>query len=147
MIVLDTSIYVDALFIYDEQRSQVAKNLFRFIQEVGLRVIEPEILKIELISQLVRRIDEREAFKIYDSIISRIEVVNLEELKELAFLIASKTGCRAIDSYFIATAKLTNSILITNDKIMAINAKKYGIEAYYLIEEFENVIKRLKELK
>ena len=58
---------------------------------------------------------------------------------------ASETGCRAIDAYFIATAKLTNSVLITNDRIMATNAKKYGVEAYYLIEEFNNARERLRE--
>ena len=45
--------------------------------------------------------------------------------------------------YFIATAKLTNSILITNDRIMSTNAKKYGVEAYYLIEEFNDAKERL----
>ena len=59
---------------------------------------------------------------------------------------AIKTGSRAADAYFIATAKLTNSILITNDKIMARNAKKAGIESYYLIEEFGKAVKRLKEI-
>jgi hypothetical protein len=55
-----------------------------------------------------------------------------------------ETGCRAIDAYFIATAKLANSTLITNDRIMAENARKAGIEAYYLLEEFEKVKKRLQ---
>ncbi len=36
----------------------------------------------------------------------------------LAFEVAIKTSSRAADAYFIATVKLTNSILITNDKIM-----------------------------
>jgi len=30
---------------------------------------------------------------------------------------------------------------------MAKNTKKYGTETYYLIEEFDSVIKRLKELE
>jgi hypothetical protein len=30
---------------------------------------------------------------------------------------------------------------------MANNAKKYGIEAYYLIEEFDKAINRIKELQ
>ena len=57
-----------------------------------------------------------------------------------------KTHCRAVDSYFIATAKITNSILITNDKVMANNAKEYGIEAYYLTEEFDKALERLEKL-
>jgi len=30
---------------------------------------------------------------------------------------------------------------------MAKNAKKYGIKAYYLIEEFDKAVERLKEIK
>jgi predicted nucleic acid-binding protein len=36
---------------------------------------------------------------------------------------------------------LLPKILITNDKIMADNAEKCGVAAYYLIEEFEKVLK------
>ena len=52
---------------------------------------------------------------------------------------------RAVDLYYITTSELTGSILITNDKIMADNAEKCGIEAYYLIEEFEKVLKRIRD--
>ncbi len=96
---------------------------------------------------MVRRTKKDEAFKIYSPIINKVNIVNVEKLRELAFSIASETGCRAVDAYFIATAKLTNSILITNDKVMANNAKKAGIEAYYLIEEFDNAVERLKEIR
>lgn len=147
MIVVDTSVYIDALFIFDEHRYELVKNFFRIVQNKGLKVVKPEVLKIELIGQLVRRTKKDEAFKIYNSIISRVDIVNVEKLRELAFSIASETGCRAIDAYFIATAKLTNSILITNDKVMAKNAKKANIDAYYLIEEFDNAINRIKELQ
>jgi len=113
---------------------------------VGLIVVVPEVFKVELIGQLVRRMKKEEAFKVYDSVMSNVNVVSIERIRETAFSVASETGCRAIDAYFIATAKVTNSILITNDRIMAKNAKKYSIEAYYLIEEFDNAMKRLKNL-
>ena len=64
-----------------------------------------------------------------------------------AFGIAEQAHPRAADAYFIAAAKLTNSILITNDRIMANNARKAGIEVYYLIEDFDEALKRLKEIK
>lgn len=88
--------------------------------------------------------------------ITRLEVIELtsdlillseDVLFEEAFKIAETVHSRASDVYFIATAKLTNSILITNDKIMNENAKKYGVESYYLIEEYEKVEKRIKEMK
>ena len=40
---------------------------------------------------------------------------------------------------------LLPKILITNDKIMADNAEKCGIEAYYLIEEFEKALKGIDD--
>lgn len=62
-----------------------------------------------------------------------LKVKLVENPNELAFLISLKTGCRAIDSYFIATAKMTDSTLVSNDKVMVKNAKKVGINAYYLL--------------
>jgi len=64
---------------------------------------------------------------------------------DLAFEVAIKTSSRAADAYFIATAKLTDSILVTNDKIMVKNAKRAGVKAYYLIEEFNEVVKVIKK--
>jgi predicted nucleic acid-binding protein len=54
MIVIDTSVYIDALFVFDEHRYELVKNFFRIVQNEGLKVVEPEVLKIELIGQLVR---------------------------------------------------------------------------------------------
>ena len=68
----------------------------------------------------------------------------VENPNELAFLISLKTGCRAIDSYFIATAKITDSTLVSNNKIMVKNAKKFGINAYYLLEQQEDILKLIE---
>lgn len=147
MIIIDTSVFIDGIFIFDDRRCKIAEDVFRVIQSKGLSVVVPEVFRIELIGQLVRRMRKEDALNIYNEIASRIEVINIENLRELAFSIAYDTGCRAVDSYFIATAKITSSILITNDKVMASNARKAGVEAYFLIEEFDRAIKRLNEMK
>jgi len=147
MIIIDTSVFIDGIFKFDENRHKIAKEVFRVIQSRGLSVAVPEVFRIELIGQLVRRMGKEDALKMYNEIISRVKVITVEKLRELAFSIAYDTGCRAIDSYFIATAKLTNSILITNDRIMTNNAKKAYIESYYLIEDFNKPINRIKELQ
>ncbi len=146
MTVVDTSVFVDALFRFNEERSSIASKTFEVLQERGITILEPEIFKMELIGQLVRRIPKREAVVIYEEIVSKVNIIEFKVLNEVAFSICFETGCRAIDAYFIATAKLTNSILITNDRIMAVNAKKAGIEAYYLLEEFDAAMRRLSEL-
>ena len=38
-------------------------------------------------------------------------------------------------------------MLVSNDRLMIRNSRKAGIEAYYLLEEYEAALNRLKELK
>ena len=83
----------------------------------------------------------------YDFVLENFNLIDESPILDEILKVCKNTGCRAVDAYFIATAKLTNSILITNDRIMANNAKNYGIEAYYLIEEFDNAVERLKEIR
>jgi len=147
MIVLDTSIFTDFLVKFDENRHKIAKNLLNMISEQDFVVFEPFLFDVELCGILRRKFEESKVLEIINIFKEKVENIEEKELHNIAFDIALKTKCRAIDSYFIATAKLTNSILITNDKIMNENAKKYGVESYYLIEEYEEVEKRIKELK
>ncbi|MDI9643296.1 MAG: type II toxin-antitoxin system VapC family toxin, partial [Archaeoglobales archaeon] len=105
----------------------------------------PRVFRVELTGALARRFDKSDVSNFIEEIMSK--VVLIDNPDEIAYQIALNTGCRAIDAYFIATAKLTNSILITNDRIMAENAKKYGIEAYYLIDEFDKAIERISGFK
>ena len=142
MIVIDTSVLVDYIFEEDTTRNNIAKETLKLLKE--LRVLAPKILLVEFVS-VARRLG---------MVISKLDVVRLtadfvllpeDMIFDEAFKIAERVHPRAADAYFIATAKLTNSILITNDRIMAKNAKKSGIEAYYLIEEFDELLERIKE--
>ena len=142
MITVDTSIFIDLLFEYDSNRTLKAEEVLGIILEKGLEIINPTAFKVELAGVLTRRMQIDKALEIIKSIILS-EIKLIPNPDELAFDVALKTGSRATDAYFIATAKLTNTILITNDRMMAINAKKYGVEAYYLIEEFDIAKKRL----
>jgi len=54
-LVIDVSVFIDRLFIYSEERSEIARNLFRYIDDKGLSIFEPQVFGVELISQLVRR--------------------------------------------------------------------------------------------
>ena len=141
MVIIDTSVLLD-LFLEDEERRERAEELMKAVKTV---IYEPKVFKIELAGTLSRRFRRDDVLSFIDEILTKVSLVDNPE--ELAFQIALDTGCRAIDSYFIATAKLTHSILITNDKVMAKNAKKAGIEAYYLIEEFDKALERIKKLQ
>jgi len=132
---VDTSIFADFIFEFDENRTSAAEKV---LSEIKGRILNPKVFKVEMTCILSRRFHSEIVEKIISEILE--DVALIENPDEVAL----KTGSRAIDAYFIATAKLTNSILITNDRIMAENAKKAGIEAYYLLEEFEEVKRRLQ---
>ncbi|MDI9642993.1 MAG: type II toxin-antitoxin system VapC family toxin [Archaeoglobales archaeon] len=142
MIVLDTSIFVDYLFEKNEKRKEIARKMLGQLE--GKEVAVPKVFLIELISigrRLGFKIKKEDVLEFY----SELTFVGEEEIIEILFDVAETVHPRAIDAYFIATAKLTNSILITNDRIMAENAKRYGIEAYYLLEEFDKAIDKISK--
>ena len=62
----------------------------------------------------------------------------------IAFSIAFETGSRAIDAFYIGAAKIKNAILVSTDKIQVESARKFGVEAYYLLEEFDRVKEKIK---
>ncbi|MBC8522278.1 MAG: type II toxin-antitoxin system VapC family toxin [Methanomicrobia archaeon] len=139
MIVVDTSVFLDELFKFDQKRHEKARIFFRLIQERDILILEPEIFKVEIIGQLVRRMERDEATIVYESIVKRLEFVKTKDLDGIAFSIAFETGSRAIDSFYIAASKIKNAILVSNDKIQVESARKFGVEAYCLLEEFEKV--------
>lgn len=74
------------------------------------------------------------------------KVVVVDEISyDLLLDIALSTGCRAIDSYYIASTDMASAILVSADKIMVRNARKYGIEAYYIYEpnEYDALISKI----
>lgn len=144
MIVVDTSVFLDELFKFDQKRHDKARILFRLIEDKEVLILEPEIFRVELIGQLVRRMKKDEATVLYESIVERLEFIKAKDLGGVAFSIAFETGSRAIDASFIAAAKIGFSHLISNDKTQVESARKFGVEAYYILEEFENVKEMMK---
>lgn len=141
MIVVDTSIFIDLIFEYNEKRTSDAETFFNFVQDTNMKQFEPNIFKIELISQLSRRLKENEGLKVYNKFIEGIEFTTTAEIFDLAFDIGFHSGARAIDTLYIATAKLKNSVLISNDKVQVQNAKNSNIIAFYLIDELDKALK------
>lgn len=141
MIVLDTSVWFD-LFSSGE-RKEKAERLVHVLEEKKTPILEPFIFKIEFSALLSRKYRRDYVLELVQSITDK--VILLPNPDRLALGVALDTGCRAVDSYFIALAKLTDFILIKNDKPMTNNAKKLNIRTYYLIQEFEEAIKVIEE--
>ena len=70
-------------------------------------------------------------------------LIETKDLDGIAFSTAFETGSRAIDAFYIAAAEIKNAILVSNDKIQVESARKFGVEAYYLLEEFDRVKEKI----
>ncbi len=135
-LVVDVSIFIDRLFVYSEERSLRARNLFKLIDEKDINIFEPQVFGIELASQLIRRKPQTVARKLYDEIMDKVIVVDDIDY-DLLLDIAMSTACRAIDTYYIAVSNLLSGILVSADRIMVNNARKYRVEAYYIHNPYD----------
>ncbi len=146
-LVVDVSVFIDRLFIYDENRSNRARRLFKLIDEKGLSIFEPQVFGIELASQLVRRRPRTIAERLYNEIMDKVIVVDEIEY-DLLIDIALLTACRAIDTFYIATASIISAILVSADKVMINNARRYRIEAYYIhdINDYNTLLSRINQI-
>ncbi len=146
-LVVDVSVFIDRLFIYDEERSNRVRSLFKLIDKKSLNIFEPQVFGIELASQLVRRKPKNLAEKLYNEIMDKVVVVDIIEY-DLLLDIALSTACRAIDAFYIAVASVISAILVSADKVMVNNARKYGLEAYYIhnLNDYNALVQELTKL-
>ena len=144
MIVVDNSVFIDLIFEYNRERTAQSDAFFGILEVNEIPLLEPEVFKIELIGQLVRRMQRDSALKVAEEFFSGINFIGNSELYDVAFSIAFETGSRAIDSFYIGAAKLKDALLVSNDKLQVESAEKFGVEVYYLLDEFEKVKERLQ---
>jgi len=144
MVTLDTSILADLFLPVEEERKVKVKEIMGIVEGRDMEIYNPKIFVIEFMSILRRFLPKEMVENLQLS--GKMNFLEENEIFEIAREIALQIHPRAVDTYFIATAKLTDSILISNDKTMIDNSREAGIEAYYLIEEHDRAVKRLKEL-
>ncbi|WP_054839720.1 PIN domain-containing protein [Thermococcus sp. JCM 11816] len=138
MIVVDTSLFVDYLFEGNEERYQKASKILESIE--GLTVFEPKVFLVEMMA-VSKRLGINISTSDLEELTADFTFISEDAILREALDVAASVHPRAIDSYFIATAKVTNSVLLSSDRRMCINAKKYGVEAYYVLEELEEALK------
>ena len=147
MIVVDASIFIDLIFEYNSERTHSAEELFSILEENGLQIVEPDLFKIELTGQIARRMKKDMASKVCDEIFQKLVFIDTYRTFDKALSIALKTGSRAADSFYIATAIVEETILISNDRFQIGSSKESGIEVYNLLENKELIKKRVLETK
>jgi len=144
-VTLDTSVLADLFLPVEEGRKVRAKGIIEIAEEREVVIYNPKIFIIEFLSVL-RRFLSKEMVESALQLSRNINLFDESEIFEVARELSLEVHPRAIDAYFIAAAKLTDPILISNDKTMVNNSRKAGIEAYYLIEEHDRVVGRLREI-
>jgi len=144
VIVIDASVLIDALFSKEQKRYEKAVNLLKQVE--GMPLYAPRVLEVELVA-VARRLGYKTKREKLLQLTRKFNLLGEEKIFNLALYVADKIHPRAIDAYYIATAILTDSIIIANDRILVSNSKRAGMEAFYLIEEYNTVIERIKELK
>jgi len=146
MIVIDASVFIDLLFEYDSERTCCAEEVLSTIEENDLTIIEPDIFKVELIGQISRRTSKGKALKVCEEIFAELIFIETSKIYDEAFSIALKTGSRASDAFYIASAMADRAILISNDKYQVKSADRSGIKAYNLLYDMQLVNNCLLEM-
>lgn len=141
MIVVDASVFID-FYSEDENRKSIASSILSYAEKFV--IYEPKLFIIELLCVLSRK--RKDALEIVREIRSKIVEVKEEEIFDTAYDLAPVVRGRAADLYYIATARLTGSILISSDQIQVKNAKRANIEAYYTLKETDKLLEKLKQM-
>ena len=138
MLVVDTSAFIDSILTVrgKEDRNRLARGAISAAEAKGIPLLMPRLGVVESIS-LVKRLTGKDGA--VDLIMEYIEAKILQVSEDWIFddakTISRKIHPRAADSYFIATAKKFNAILISSDKDMVTRARKMGIRAFYVLDE------------
>ncbi|WP_297064822.1 type II toxin-antitoxin system VapC family toxin [Thermococcus sp.] len=138
MLVVDTSAFIDSIIPVKgkEDRNRLARRAISAAEASGIPVLMPRLGVVETISLVKRLTGKEEAVDLtVEYLEAKVLQVSEDWIFEDAKTIARKIHPRAADSYFIATAKKFNAILISSDKDMVAHAKKMGIKAFYILDE------------
>ena len=141
---LDTTILAKGIFpprrrkrdqIYEEQFKlhTIAKSVIKRVEDKEFIMNVPSIGIIEIAAVGARLTGkEQRGTEASGYVKEHGNIIYDTDFLDEAVKIASKTKISGFDSVFIACAKITDSVLITDDKKMHDAALKIGIEAKFL---------------
>ncbi|ASJ08069.1 nucleotide-binding protein [Thermococcus siculi] len=114
------------------------------IEERGIETHAPAVIIVE-VAGVIRRItgDEYRASLAGDTLENSFILHYDSEILEKAREVATITGASGFDAYFIATARLLNLPLITDDKGMHLRARELGVDSLLVRESTPEMIENL----
>jgi len=159
-VVLDTSVIVKAVlkpgkwlprsvFERELETHRKSRLLTRLLNEKGVEVLIPFAALVEVAGVLTRLASRDLAMKVVESLRTtrRYRIVYEDEIRDYVIEIALSTGSSGFDTYFIATAKLYNAALITDDEPMSIQAERVGVNTILVRKtSTEELIAKINEL-
>ena len=133
---IDASVAVDLLAGSEESRVNAAEEVFSCLAR-GHVLYAPRLFLVEVAGVLARRLER----KLVDEAVSRLRdvvvLVGDSAFYTEALEAAASTGSRGADAYYIGLARVLNAVLVTADRVQALNAAKAGVRAYYILDEDE----------
>jgi len=159
-VVLDTSVIVKAVLkpgkrlprsVYERELETHRKSrlLIRLLNEKGVELLIPFAALVEVAGVLTRLASRDLAMKVIESLrtTKRCRIVYEDEIRDYAIEMALSTGSSGFDVYSIATAKLYNAVLITDDEAMSIQAERVGVNTILVRKaSTEELISKINEL-
>ncbi len=143
MIVVDASLWFDLFNVRDRARLRLAEEFFSRIE--GLTIYEPMLFRVEFAGLLVRYNPREVVERLVEEVMEMVDLCL--GIDDEAYRVALATGSRAADAYYIACARRTGSILFSNDRVQVLSARRYSVEAYYLLAERDRAFSRLEEIR
>ena len=108
MVTLDTSVLADLFLPVEKERKAKVKKIIEIVEGREIEIYNPKIFIIEFMSILRRFLPKEMVENIQLS--EKLNFLGESEIFEIAREIALQIHPRAIDTYFIAAAKLTDSL-------------------------------------
>ena len=145
-VVLDTSIVAKSIMapprylpkdIYEREikTREKIRVILSLLENSGSKVFFPKAGIIEVVSVLKRGgMSKEHVLRVVESLNATFVVVDESVIYEKALEAALATAPSGFDTYFIALALLTDSLLITDDKGMADHARRLNIDSILVRE-------------
>jgi len=144
-VVLDASVAIDLFAGRDRARVEAAEKIFMCFRarRDRVKVFAPRLFLAEVSGVLARFISSSWVGRAVHRLESEIVTVGDDIYFREAVEVALKTGSRGADSYYIGLAIILNAVLVTSDRVQALNAKRAGVQAYYALDEVNDILKHL----
>lgn len=145
-VVLDTSVVAKSILapprylrrdIYEREiktRDKI-RVILHLLEERSYKVFFPKAGTVEAASVLKRSgLPEEQVLEVLESLNKTFIIIDESVIYDKALEVALTTAPSGFDTYFLALAILTDSLLITDDKGMADQAKRLKINSIFVRE-------------